>query len=423
MQQVVLGDGQSHGTACDGHSSQLVVDRQVRYQEGAGSGPLAQSRPDARRQLGRRERLDDVVGGARLQCPGDRLVPSIAGDEDDRKIGQCGDRLHQHDAVGIREHQVEQHQLRLSCADEARQLSRITRHRRGETGTGQGVTHHAQRQRVVVDNEYSGTLLIEGRSRTSRRGPATGISDRRQRERDPRSLARPRALGTDAAAVGLHQPLADSQAEAGIPALRCAGAVSGSVVPEQTGQPVGRNAGAVVRYRDRQLSSFLQRRNANRRSVRRVAGRVGEQVVQYLRDAPLIGHHPRQVRRQVDFQDVPGAAAVERPPRTFHQRGHVGGFGCHGQRAGFDASGIEQVSDQAVHVVGLLFDDAEELAHLGRVDGRRVAEHGGGEALYGAQRHPQLVAHHLQELRPAPLQLVQRPQVPHRHNHRPALRR
>ena len=46
----------------------------------------------------------------------------------------------------------------------------------------------------------------------------------------------------------------------------------------------------------------------------------------------------------------------------------------------------------------------------------------GGEALYGAQRHPQLVAHHLQELRPAPLQLVQRPQVPHRHNHRTARR-
>ena len=51
----------------------------------------AQGGPDPRRQLRRRERLDDVVGGAGFERPRDRLVAPVAGDEDDRQVGQLGE--------------------------------------------------------------------------------------------------------------------------------------------------------------------------------------------------------------------------------------------------------------------------------------------------------------------------------------------
>ena len=54
--------------------------------------------------------------------------------------------------------------------------------------------------------------------------------------------------------------------------------------------------------------------------------------------------------------------------------------------------------DQAVHAVGLLVNDAEELRHLGR-------------ALDRGQRRAQLVAHHAQELGPHALDFLQRRQV------------
>ena len=39
-----------------------------------------------------------------------------------------------------------------------------------------------------------------------------------------------------------------------------------------------------------------------------------------------------------------------------------------------------QVADEAVHVVGLVVNDAEQLEHLGRVQNPRGVEHGGGRA-------------------------------------------
>ena len=66
------------------------------------------------------------------------------------------------------------------------------------------------------------------------------------------------------------------------------------------------------------------------------------------------------------------------PPGLVHQRGELGGLGRDRQRAGVDAPGVEQVADQAVHAVGLLVDDAEELRHLGWADEARGAERRGG---------------------------------------------
>ena len=146
--------------------------------------------------------------------------------------------------------------------------------------------------------------------------------------------------------------------------------------------------------------------------------RVGEEVVQDLNDAPPVGHHPGQVRRQVDADGLPAAAAQEGVPRPVHQAGYLRRLRSDRQRARLDTSRIQQVADQADHVVGLIVDDPVELAHLGRVQLRRGAQQRGGRALDGGQRGAQLVAHHAQELGLQSLQLVQRRQVLHGGDHR-----
>ena len=140
---------------------------------------------------------------------------------------------------------------------------------------------------------------------------------------------------------------------------------------------------------------------------------VGQQVVQDLDDALPVGHHPGQVRGQVDEDGVPAAPAQERgcgpgPPGLATSEGS----GVTDRVPVSMAPGIQQVADQAPHVIGLPVDEAEELNHLGRGRDRRGAQHAGGGALDRGQGSPQLVADHIQELGPHPLQLHQRCQDP-----------
>ena len=87
-----------------------------------------------------------------------------------------------------------------------------------------------------------------------------------------------------------------------------------------------------------------------------------------LDDAPLVGHHPGQVRREVDADGLPAAAAHEGRPGPVDQGGDLRRLGVDRQRARVDAPRVEEVADEAVHVIGLRVDDAEELPHLGRVE-------------------------------------------------------
>ena len=68
-QEVELGRGQLDLSARHGHAAFAVVDGEVSQGEGFGLGPSAQRGPDARRELRRREGLDDVIGGAAAQEP------------------------------------------------------------------------------------------------------------------------------------------------------------------------------------------------------------------------------------------------------------------------------------------------------------------------------------------------------------------
>ena len=94
------------------------------------------------------------------------------------------------------------------------------------------------------------------------------------------------------------------------------------------------------------------------------------------------------------------------------------GLGRDGERSRLDAARVEEVRDQAPHAVGLPVDDAEELAHLGprRIRGRM--EHGRRRALDRGERRAQLVAHHLEELRALPLELLERREILHRDDDR-----
>ena len=212
--------------------------------------------------------------------------------------------------------------------------------------------------------------------------------------------------------MGLHNPLADGQAQAGprdVPSPVFA--VDAGELPKQVRQPLGGYPSALVRDGDSHVVALPHGGHPDGRRLVRVPGRVGEEVVQHLDDAPAVRHDQRQLRREVDAEVVPAPSTLEPAPGLVHQGRHLRRRGGDRQLARLDARHVEQVADQVAHVVGLLADDAEELEHLGGVQlGRRLRQRGGG-ALDGGKRGPELVAHHAQELGPQPLHLLQRRHV------------
>ena len=224
--------------------------------------------------------------------------------------------------------------------------------------------------------------------------------------------------------MGLHDPLADGQAQAGVPAgsrRRLRGTRPGELV-KQPGQALRRYAPAPVGHGEGHVHPVPCRADPDGGVGRRVAGGVGQQVAQHLGHPPPVGQHQGQVGRHVNLQGVPAPAAAEGVPGPVHQHHRLGGFGQHRQGARLDAGHVQQVGHQVVHVVGLVLDDAEELAHHARVRLGGGAQHRGGGALDGRQGRPQLVADHAQELGPQPLLFLHRRQVLHGHHeglHRP----
>ena len=168
---------------------------------GSGSSRRRRARPDPGHQLGRREGLDDVVGRTRVERLGDGLVAAVAGDEDDRQVGELGNLAHQLDAVDIGQHQVEQHQPRPLGPDDARQVPRRPRHERGVAGHGERVADEAQRPRVVVHHQDARRLAAfrrRWRDGRASRGRVVGLPGNRQREGERGAAPGAGALGPDA---------------------------------------------------------------------------------------------------------------------------------------------------------------------------------------------------------------------------------
>ena len=202
----------------------------------------------------------------------------------------------------------------------------------------------------------------------------------------------------------LHEALADREAEPGASG-------GADALPEEVRELVGRDPPALVRDRERDGAALVRRLDPDRGRGRRVAGRVREEVVQHLHDAVAVGHRPRQVRREVDEDGVPAAAAQEGGPGPVDQRGDVRRLGRDRERARLDAPRVQEVRDQAAHVVGLPVDDAEELEQLGLGRDRHGAQHRRRRALDRGQGGAELVAHHAEEFRPLPLECLERRQV------------
>ena len=138
---------------------------------------------------------------------------------------------------------------------------------------------------------------------------------------------------------------------------------------------------------------LARRPDPDRRRLRGVPRGVGDEVAEDLHDAPAVRQHPGQTGRQVHEDGVPAAAAHERAARRLHELGHLHGLRRDRELAGPDASRVEQITDQAAHVIGPLGDDAEELAQLGRIERLALLQQGRHRALDGGQRLAQFVAH------------------------------
>ena len=296
----------------------------------------------------------------------------------------------------------------------------IGRHHGGITRVGEDVAHVTQRLRVVVHDEHRRRLA----SLRNLAGGAPGIAGRgvfaarirdRNREDETRALAHARAFGPYAPAVGLDQSLADGKAQstghAGVYFVA-------PVFAKQPPQEFRCNAPALVGHRDRYVHAVPLGRDTDGSRCRRMAGGVGQQIVQHLHDAFPVGEHRRQVGRQVDEDVVPGAAGQERVAGLVHQETHLRGFRGDRQRARIGASRVEQVANQTVHEIGLFVDDTEELAHFGRIEFPRGVQHRRRRSLDGGQRRTQFVAHHAEKLGPRPVQFLQRRQVLHGDHHR-----
>ena len=140
-------------------------------------------------------------------------------------------------------------------------------------------------------------------------------------------------------------------------------------------------------------------------------GGVAQQVEQDLDDAARVGHYPAEFGRQVDFQIVPDAAGEEGAAGRFDEPVEADRLGPHREFAGFDPGHVEQVGNQRLHALGLLFDDPQELGRRGRVDAQPGLDQGPDRAFDRAERGAQLVADHGQELGPHPHEVFERGQV------------
>ena len=245
----------------------------------------------------------------------------------------------------------------------------------------QRLAHVAQHVGVVVDGEdalgpvrrpYRGV----GRGVLSGGCAGRGLVDGGDGEDEPGAAAAPLALGPDAAPVGLHDALADGQAQAVAVGVGLAALAPGEL-GEQRRQALGGYARTLVDDRDDHMPVLARRDHVDGGPAARVPGGVGQEVEQDLRQPLAVGPDRGQVADQLHFDVVVVAAADERVPGLLDDGGDLGRLGRHGQGPRLDARQVQKVADQVAHVVGLLLDYAEELLGLRGIECHGSAPSGG----------------------------------------------
>src|SRR3954470_21613451 len=175
--------------------------------------------------------------------------------------------------------------------------------------------------------------------------------------------------GRDAAPVALDDRLDDRQAEAaarGCPP-RCIGLVE---TVENQGQVFRRDTGARVPDEEVHTISCRVGRYRDRATVRRVAQRVGDEVLQRLLEALRIAGHPLRAgtnaRRQCDTAPGQLGLVTRLEPIEQHRDGDV--VVAQRPAAALEPRQVEQVADDVLEAMCLLLDDAHVTLARGGIE-------------------------------------------------------
>ena len=113
----------------------------------------------------------------------------------------------------------------------------------------------------------------------------------------------------DAAPVGLHDPLADGQPQAGVAASTLP--LPAGEPTEQMRQVLGGYPPPPVGHRDLNVATYPHGGHLDDRILGGVPRRVGQQVADDLHGAPPVRHDQGQVRLYLHFELVPAPAVSE----------------------------------------------------------------------------------------------------------------
>ena len=168
MQQPVLGGPQGDFAVAGADPVAGVVEFQtlhLHHVGGARGRGAAQHRLDAREQLARRKWLGDVVIGAAFEAADLVLLLGSGGEHDDRDLlGVLGalQRPRELQAAHVRQHPIDQHQIRPAVDDARARLAAILRLPDFVSGAPQSEGDHVADGLFVFDHEdaFGGHVIL-----------------------------------------------------------------------------------------------------------------------------------------------------------------------------------------------------------------------------------------------------------------------